>query len=87
MTKSIKDYWKSFFIEVMQGLVVYVRVVEHRLGRDTPDVEARPAQSTPLLYARCLQRAPSTVNKGNRYPGVREKLTRSPSWAALIAAT
>lgn len=42
-------------LNIMERLVVDVRVVQHGFGRDTSDVQARPAEGTTLLYARGLR--------------------------------
>jgi len=42
-------------LNIMERLVVDVRVVQHGFGRDTSDVQARPAKGTTLLYTRGLR--------------------------------
>lgn len=73
--------------------MVDLRVVEHSLGRDAADVQARSAERAALLDACGLSgRAVcqfGTVHGGlgSRGCGVRGARTLRPSWAALMAAT
>ncbi len=38
------------FLDIVECLVVNVRVVKHRFGGNTTDIQARPAKTPTLLY-------------------------------------
>ena len=42
-------------LDIMERLMVDVRVVQHGFGWNTSDVQARPAEGTTLLYTRGLR--------------------------------
>jgi len=42
-------------LDIMERLMVNVRVVQHGFGRNTSDVQARPAEGPALLYTRGLR--------------------------------
>lgn len=46
---EIKCTFNTALLEVMLRLMVQVRVVEHGLGRNAADIQARPAQRAALL--------------------------------------
>lgn len=43
------------FLDIMERLMVDVRVVQHGFGRNTSHVQACPAEGTTLLYTRGLK--------------------------------
>jgi hypothetical protein len=42
-------------LDIMERLMVNVRVVQHGFRRNASDVQARPAEGTTLLYTRGLR--------------------------------
>jgi len=42
-------------LDIMERLMVDVRVVQHGFGWNTSDVQARPTEGTTLLYTRGLR--------------------------------
>ncbi len=51
---SVTQTIDATLLDIVEHLVVDVRVVEHGLGRNTTDVQARPAKGPTLLYTRSL---------------------------------
>ena len=68
----------------MFRLVVDVRIVQHSLRGNAPDVQASSSERTSFLDARRLHNKGTTLEDMQRESGL---LTLRPSWAALIAAT